>query len=145
VLTQAAFDVGDCSRINRPVDQLLAAMTATAALLGCAVRQRIADEFQPHGATCVLILAESHLVVSTWPEYQYASIDLCTCRADVDPVTSIDPILRALGGTLVHAVEVPRFDPRPKAAPSTAPRTELSHRSRPLAGPRRRDRRPALS
>lgn len=134
MLTQAAFDVADCSRIDPPVDQLLAAMTATAALLGCTVRQRIADEFQPHGATCVLILAESHLTVRTWPEYQYASIDLCTLRADVDPVTSIDPILRALGGTLIHAVELSRFDPRPKAAPTTAPRAELSQGSRSLAG-----------
>lgn len=125
MLTHAAFDVRACSRINRPVEQLLAAMTATAALLGCAVRRRITEELDSGGVTCVLLLAEGHVAVSTWPGYRYASIDLCTGRAEVDPITSIDPVLRALGGELVHAVEVPRFDPR-RSAPLSPPHLDLN-------------------
>jgi len=35
--------------------------------------------FQPHGATAVFVLAESHAVISTWPEVLFASLDLALC------------------------------------------------------------------
>lgn len=40
----------------------------------------------PHGATVALILAQSHVVVSTWPEYRLAqaTIAVCTTRAQAE-------------------------------------------------------------
>jgi S-adenosylmethionine decarboxylase len=35
--------------------------------------------FTPHGATVALVLAQSHLVVSTWPEHRFAIADLTIC------------------------------------------------------------------
>jgi S-adenosylmethionine decarboxylase len=35
--------------------------------------------FTPHGATVALVLAQSHLVVSTWPEHRFAMVDLTVC------------------------------------------------------------------
>ncbi|GAB3435237.1 S-adenosylmethionine decarboxylase family protein [Flindersiella endophytica] len=35
--------------------------------------------FTPHGATVALILAQSHLVVSTWPEHRLAVADIAIC------------------------------------------------------------------
>jgi S-adenosylmethionine decarboxylase len=35
--------------------------------------------FTPHGATVALVLAQSHLVVSTWPEHRFAMVDLTIC------------------------------------------------------------------
>ena len=42
-------------------------------------------QFNPHGVTGVVVIAESHLAIHTWPEHQYASVDLFTCGTTVDP------------------------------------------------------------
>ena len=38
-------------------------------------------QFEPHGITGVLLLAESHLSVHTWPEENLATLDVFTCGA----------------------------------------------------------------
>ena len=44
------------------------------------------------GITGVLLLAESHISIHTWPEYNYAAIDIFMC-GKCDPITSVDTIL----------------------------------------------------
>ncbi len=36
-------------------------------------------KFKPQGVTAVVLLAESHISIHTWPEYGYAAIDIYTC------------------------------------------------------------------
>ena len=36
-------------------------------------------QFEPHGVTGVLLLAESHLSVHTWPEEGFLTLDVFTC------------------------------------------------------------------
>jgi S-adenosylmethionine decarboxylase len=83
----------------------------TADQLGCTTRAQVIEPFQPHGATCVLILAESHITVSTWPEHHLAHIDVFTCRADSAPDRAIQPILDLLAGQVTHTQNVPRIPP----------------------------------
>lgn len=40
--------------------------------------------FEPFGYSAVLILEESHLSIHTWPEHNYASVDLYSCNLDTD-------------------------------------------------------------
>ena len=35
--------------------------------------------FSPYGVSGVIIIQESHLTIHTWPEHQYAAIDIFTC------------------------------------------------------------------
>jgi S-adenosylmethionine decarboxylase len=35
--------------------------------------------FSPYGVSGVVVIKESHLTIHTWPEYQYAAIDIFTC------------------------------------------------------------------
>ncbi len=42
-------------------------------------------QFSPYGVSGVVVIAESHLTIHTWPEYGYAAVDLFTCGDDVDP------------------------------------------------------------
>jgi S-adenosylmethionine decarboxylase len=35
--------------------------------------------FEPHGISGVIILAESHITIHTWPELGYAAVDVFTC------------------------------------------------------------------
>lgn len=117
-MLNALYDIIGCHN-ETPVDQLLDAMRESARTLGCRPLSHLIETFQPHGATCVLILAESHMTVSTWPEHDTAHLDVFTCRADIPIDTAIVPILAALGGHIAVTTHIPRLDPR--AAPSASP------------------------
>lgn len=41
-------------------------------------------QFSPSGVSGVLILQESHFTIHTWPEYNYASVDLYLCDKSLD-------------------------------------------------------------
>ena len=36
-------------------------------------------KFSPHGVTALILLAESHISIHTWPEYGYAAVDVFAC------------------------------------------------------------------
>jgi len=36
-------------------------------------------QFRPHGATGVVLIAESHISIHTWPELGIATVDVYTC------------------------------------------------------------------
>jgi len=40
--------------------------------------------FSPHGVSGVVVIAESHLAIHTWPEYGYAAVDVFTCNERLD-------------------------------------------------------------
>jgi S-adenosylmethionine decarboxylase len=62
----------------------------------------------PNGAiTLVLILAESHLSIHTWPEEELVAIDLFSCGA-IDGEAVIDTLTAALGLTSVRVRQVRR-------------------------------------
>ncbi len=42
-------------------------------------------KFSPQGVSGVLILAESHLAVHTWPEHSYAAVEIFTCGDTTNP------------------------------------------------------------
>jgi len=35
--------------------------------------------FSPHGVSGVVVIAESHVTIHTWPEHDYAAVDVFTC------------------------------------------------------------------
>jgi S-adenosylmethionine decarboxylase proenzyme len=45
-------------------------------------------QFSPHGVSGVVILAESHLAVHTWPEYGFAAVEILVCGETPDPEAS---------------------------------------------------------
>ena len=56
-------------------------LNEAAVAAGATVVQSAFHRFRPHGVSGVVILAESHLSVHTWPEAGYAAVDLYTCGA----------------------------------------------------------------
>ena len=42
-------------------------------------------QYQPQGVSVVILVAESHIAIHTWPEYGYAAVDFFSCRTDIDP------------------------------------------------------------
>ena len=48
--------------------------------------------FSPHGVSGVVVIAESHLTVHTWPEHGYAAVDIFTCGRIIQPQLMVDYI-----------------------------------------------------
>lgn len=48
--------------------------------LGYTVVGRASHAFKPHGVTVVLLLSESHLSIHTWPEREFAVVEMVTCK-----------------------------------------------------------------
>jgi len=47
--------------------------------MGATVVSNDFHAFSPYGVSGVVIIKESHLTIHTWPEHQYAAIDIFTC------------------------------------------------------------------
>ena len=60
-------------------------MLEAALASGATIVGNIFHHFSPQGVTGVVVIAESHLAIHTWPEYRYASVDLFTCGSHLDP------------------------------------------------------------
>jgi len=80
----------------------------------CWHRFEASDKGHVAGVTGVLILAESHFHISTWPEYKYAQITINSCVEDktinLDAIESICMGLSATIKTLSerdYSVETP--------------------------------------
>jgi len=60
-------------------------MLEAASRSGATIVGNIFHHFSPQGVSGVVVIAESHLAIHTWPEFRYASVDLFTCGTRVDP------------------------------------------------------------
>lgn len=51
--------------------------------------------FFPQGVSGVVVIAESHLTIHTWPELGYAAIDVFTCGDEANPELARDHLVKA--------------------------------------------------
>jgi len=65
-------------------------MVDAAVECGATVVEKNFHMFSPFGVSGVVIIAESHLAVHTWPEYGYAAVDLFTCGDSCDPLVAYE-------------------------------------------------------
>mgnify|MGYP004006951889 CR=1 FL=1 len=77
-------------------EALLGLLTAAAARVGAHEYARTTARYVPHGVTAVLILAESHMIVSTWPEHQLALVEILLCNEDMDPEDAFEAVREGL-------------------------------------------------
>lgn len=57
---------------------------------GATVINIVTHKFCPQGMSGLVLLAESHISIHTWPEYGYVAVDTYTCGAHVNVQTIID-------------------------------------------------------
>ena len=51
---------------------------------GGTIVTEIFHNFSPHGVSGVVVIAESHVAIHTWPEHGYAAVDVFSCSANLD-------------------------------------------------------------
>lgn len=65
-------------------------------------------KFNPHGVSGVVIIAESHVSLHSWPEYGYAAVDIFTCGSTIDPWIIQDRLKVALESQNCSSMEMKR-------------------------------------
>lgn len=64
--------------------------------------------FSPFGVSGVVVIAESHVSIHTWPEYGYAAVDIFTCGDTIDPWVIHDYLKEALKSNNSSTMELKR-------------------------------------
>jgi S-adenosylmethionine decarboxylase len=64
--------------------------------------------FNPHGISGVIVIAESHLAIHTWPEFNYASVDIYTCGTEINPWRAYNFMVKRFKAKNMTAVEMKR-------------------------------------
>lgn len=88
------------------------ALRSAALAAGVEVLTANFHRFKPHGVSGVLMIAESHLSIHTWPEAGYAAVDLYTCGQG-QPEAAHRVLERALQAGRCDVVLLRRGDARP--------------------------------
>lgn len=66
------------------------------------------QRFSPQGVSVLVVIAESHLVIHTWPEYGYAALDVFTCRDEESTWRAYEHIINSLNPKDVQVMLVKR-------------------------------------
>lgn len=98
---------GCTADLNNP-DVVTQTLEKACVVAGATIISRTGYNFSPYGVTAVIVIAESHLAVHTWPEYGYAAVDLFTCGTSVDTWRAFEFVKSAFGATRVEVKEMPR-------------------------------------
>jgi S-adenosylmethionine decarboxylase len=77
---------------------------------GATVVGTLSHAFSGEGLTCVLILAESHAVLHTWPETGTVNIDIFSCSTRLNSLMAIRELGRLFEAGDVSVQEIPRAD-----------------------------------
>jgi S-adenosylmethionine decarboxylase len=91
------------------VDLLEQALRAAADAARCTIVGAVSHRYAPHGASVVLLVAESHLSIHTWPERRYAALDIFTCGHTL-PEAAVPVLVKALKAPRHRLTEIPRGD-----------------------------------
>lgn len=65
-------------------------------------------EFNPFGISGVVVIAESHLSIHTWPEYRYAAVDIFSCGDSLKPAAAANYLVEQFRASRASCVEVKR-------------------------------------
>lgn len=85
LLDLVLIDLYDCDREKLlDVRQIRYGMLKAAELMGAEIIGQSFHTFKPWGVSGTVTIAESHLAVHTWPEYNFAAVTFETCGELMD-------------------------------------------------------------
>ena len=84
------------------IDNILTSVVHEA---GATLVNKTFHHFSPYGVSGVVVIAESHITVHTWPEYGYAAVDVFTCDEKID-YDLVERILSEKFGSGDHHVRI---------------------------------------
>lgn len=107
--THLLVELRDCNPdilkdLNKVKDALVsAAKEAKATIIDVSFH-----EFNPFGISGMVVIAESHLSIHTWPEYGYAAVDIFTCGDIIKPEVAAQYLIQKFESKTPSIVEMKR-------------------------------------
>jgi S-adenosylmethionine decarboxylase len=102
--THLLVDLWEASNLADP-DHIDRSLRDAALAAGATILHSHFHHFSPNGGVSgVVVLAESHISIHTWPERDFAAVDIFMCGA-CDPSLSIPILQRAFSPTRVEVEE----------------------------------------
>jgi S-adenosylmethionine decarboxylase len=103
------LELYDCSsEVLNSLESVKTAMVEAAKRAEATVIDVVFHEFNPFGISGVVVIAESHLSIHTWPEYRYAAVDIFSCGDTLKPAEAANYLVEQFGASRASCVEVKR-------------------------------------
>jgi len=103
------LELKDCDReVLNDLSFLQGMLPEVAREAGATVLGESFHQFSPQGVSGVVIIAESHLFIHTWPECGYAAVDIFTCGDSVQAAKAAQRLIRELGAKNHSMLEIQR-------------------------------------
>lgn len=106
---QILVEYYDCneSRIN-DVEFIEQSLLESTKESGATIISHNFHKFSPYGISGVVVIAESHVAIHTWPEYNYAAVDIFTCGDTIDPWIIQEKLKDLFESVNVSSIEMKR-------------------------------------
>jgi S-adenosylmethionine decarboxylase len=102
-------ELHDCDReALNDLDLIRDIMLKAAIESGAVILGNSFHRFSPQGVSGVVVIAESHLSIHTWPEFGYAAVDVFTCGTCVNPEKAAAVLIERLASKNHSTMEIPR-------------------------------------
>lgn len=86
-IRELLVDLYGCEGDLDDVEFLTDLLKSAAQRMGSKIVKTIHHKFSPTGTTVIVILAETHISIHTWPEHRYAALDIFICNEKINPET----------------------------------------------------------
>jgi S-adenosylmethionine decarboxylase len=107
--THLLVELRDCNpEIIRDLKKVRNIMVSAAKEARATIVDISFHEFNPFGISGMVIIAESHLSIHTWPEHAYAAVDIFTCGNIIKPEVAAQLLIRKFESRSPSIVELKR-------------------------------------
>lgn len=107
--THLLVELRDCNpKIIKDLAKVKNALVSAAKEAKATIVDISFHEFNPFGISGMVIIAESHLSIHTWPEYSYAAVDIFTCGDLIKPEVAAAFLIREFESKTPSIVELKR-------------------------------------
>ena len=87
-------EIHDCDeKLLQNLDQLESLVKDAAGENGFVVEDSVFHQFSQKGISGVVVVPNANLSIHTWPEGRRVTVDMVTCREDLDPMASCESLV----------------------------------------------------
>jgi len=90
------------------VDRIREILVRAAIAANAEVMDVALHKFSPQGVSGVVVIAESHISIHTWPETGYAALDIFTCGDTTYPEKACEYVAECLQAENIYVSEITR-------------------------------------
>ncbi len=107
--THLLVELRDCNpEILKDLERVKNALVSAAKEAKATIVDISFHEFNPFGISGMVVIAESHLSIHTWPEYSYAAVDIFTCGDIIKPEVAASFLIEKFESKSPSIVELKR-------------------------------------